>query len=632
MGAEHVHRPADRAREKTGTAGAPLPAPTAERMGAALGQEFSEVRVHTGADADRAARAAGAQAFTVGHDVVFADGGFAPDTEHGERLLAHELGHVVEQRATGPRLARQPAGQPVAPPPADRGLFVDEATRFLSGAAEYYGLSGPRGPNGKPLVRVQPAAVPGRLKDFLRIRDGASTAITAVLGGDPTRTATLRKAYADAVRTLLTAAAAASPGTTTDALYLQHQQLIHAWGWPETRLDPQRNVLLDALPATERARIRVTTDDVTLGGIATLFGPNPPVRPLPPDTTVTLAPTIPAAQRTGLATLARYLITDAPPLLAPNRSTTLRLDLTAQGGGRGTYRFTEVQRPGPPVLREVLVEHLATLGPERDQSRQQPGGAALFARHRFVRDTATWTDDGQFAQLLGALATVPDGVLARIEQIRFVRVASLPKGHDAEYSLADHTVSVADGAFQGRAGSQRAFQGPDQPASGFQRLIAHELGHAYDWAALRTAQNAAEQATAVRNTFLRQHGKPRRRGGFTIPPAQVPAFDRLRQADEAARAAVGAARGESGARFERDPRTGLNTPTDVLPPREAAAFRTAAGQDGDTRITTYADSDWREFYAESFALFLTDPETLQRLRPHLYRYFADRLPAPGRQP
>lgn len=630
MGAEHVHRPADRARGKAENAGAPLPAPTAERMGAALGQDFSEVRVHTGADADRAARAADAQAFTVGHDVVFADGGFAPGTEHGDRLLAHELGHVLEQRTTGPRLARQPAGQPVAPPETDRGLFVDEATRFLRGAAEYYGLSGPPGPGGGPLVRVQPAAVPGRLKDFLRIRDDASTAITAVLGGDPTRTGTLRRAYADAVRTLLTAAAAASPGTTTDALYLRHQQLIHAWGWPATRPDPQRNVLLDALPAAERTRIRVTTDDVTLAGIATVFGPNPPVRPLPPDTAVTLAPTIPAGQRTGLANLARYLVTDAPPLLAPNRSTTLRLDLTAQGGGRGTYRFTEVEHPGPPVRREVLVEHLATLGPERDQGQPRPGGDELFTRHRFVRGTA-WTD-GEYAQLLGALAAVPDGVLGRIEQITFVRVASLPSGHDAEYSLADHTVSVADSAFQGRAGSLRAFQGPDQPGSGFQRLIAHELGHAYDWAALRAAQTAAAQATTARNTFLQQNGRPRRGGRFSIPPGQTAAWDRVRHADDDARAAVGTARGGSGARFVRDPRTGTNTLTDALPTGEAAAFRTAAAQDGDTRITTYADRNWREFYAESFALYLTDPETFQRLRPHLYRHFADRLPAPGRQP
>ncbi|MEV7028523.1 hypothetical protein, partial [Kitasatospora sp. NPDC093558] len=354
---------------------------------------------------------------------------------------------------------------------------------FLRGAAEYYGLSGPPGPGGGPLVRVQPGAVPDRLRGFLRIRDDASTAITAVLGGDPTRTADLRRAYADAVRTLLTAAAAASSGTTTDALYLQHQQLIHAWAWPEARLDPQRNVLLDAVPAAERARVRVNTDDVTIQGIAAVFGPNAVIKPLPRNTTVTLAPTIPAGQRTGLGRLAQFLVTDAPPLLAPNRSTTLRLDLTAQGGGRGTYRFTEVEHPGPPVRREVLVEHLADLGPERDQSQPQPGGDELFTRHRFTRDTG-WTN-GEYAQLLGALAAVPDGVLGRIDKIRFVRVASLSSGNAAEYSLADHTVSVADSAFQGPAGSQRVFQGPNQPENSFQRLIAHELGHAYDWAPLR---------------------------------------------------------------------------------------------------------------------------------------------------
>lgn len=63
-----------------------------------FGTDFSPVRIHTGAEAAESARALNAMAFTVGHDVVFGAGQYAPETEQGKRLLAHELTHVVQQR------------------------------------------------------------------------------------------------------------------------------------------------------------------------------------------------------------------------------------------------------------------------------------------------------------------------------------------------------------------------------------------------------------------------------------------------------------------------------------------------------------------------------------------------------
>ena len=59
--------------------------------------DLSRVRVHTDALADRAARAVSASAYTVGHDIVFAAGAFAPQTMAGQALLAHEIGHVIQQ-------------------------------------------------------------------------------------------------------------------------------------------------------------------------------------------------------------------------------------------------------------------------------------------------------------------------------------------------------------------------------------------------------------------------------------------------------------------------------------------------------------------------------------------------------
>jgi hypothetical protein len=61
-------------------------------------QDFSHVRVHTGSEADASARSVGALAYTAGPDVVFRAGEYAPRSVPGQRLLAHELTHVIEQR------------------------------------------------------------------------------------------------------------------------------------------------------------------------------------------------------------------------------------------------------------------------------------------------------------------------------------------------------------------------------------------------------------------------------------------------------------------------------------------------------------------------------------------------------
>jgi hypothetical protein len=63
--------------------------------------DFSRVRIHSGARAAESAGEVGALAYTVGRHVVFNRGEYAPATNPGKRLLAHELAHVVQQTATG---------------------------------------------------------------------------------------------------------------------------------------------------------------------------------------------------------------------------------------------------------------------------------------------------------------------------------------------------------------------------------------------------------------------------------------------------------------------------------------------------------------------------------------------------
>ena len=75
-----------------------LDEPTRAVMESRFGEDFTDVRVHTGDAASAVAQAVQARAYTVGEDIVFGDREYAPQTVEGERLIAHELAHVVQQR------------------------------------------------------------------------------------------------------------------------------------------------------------------------------------------------------------------------------------------------------------------------------------------------------------------------------------------------------------------------------------------------------------------------------------------------------------------------------------------------------------------------------------------------------
>jgi hypothetical protein len=77
------------------SSGKPLDASARSKAEAAYGRDLRDVRVHTDSDAAEAARALDARAYTTGGNIVFGKGEYAPRTDQGQRLLAHELAHVV---------------------------------------------------------------------------------------------------------------------------------------------------------------------------------------------------------------------------------------------------------------------------------------------------------------------------------------------------------------------------------------------------------------------------------------------------------------------------------------------------------------------------------------------------------
>jgi Domain of unknown function (DUF4157) len=100
-------------------AGRPLDAAAREPTESAAGADLGDVRIHEGAAADELCNTFSARAFTLGTDIVIAGGEYSPGTAEGERLLTHELTHVVQQG-----VRRAPPGQRL-----EVGAVADPAER-----------------------------------------------------------------------------------------------------------------------------------------------------------------------------------------------------------------------------------------------------------------------------------------------------------------------------------------------------------------------------------------------------------------------------------------------------------------------------------------------------------------------
>jgi Domain of unknown function (DUF4157) len=99
--------------------GSPLDRDTRGFMESRLGADFGDVRIHNDGAASESARSVQAHAYTVGNDIVFQSGNYAPETDSGKRMLAHELTHVVQQRS-GPVDGTEAPGGIKISDPSDR--------------------------------------------------------------------------------------------------------------------------------------------------------------------------------------------------------------------------------------------------------------------------------------------------------------------------------------------------------------------------------------------------------------------------------------------------------------------------------------------------------------------------------
>jgi Domain of unknown function (DUF4157) len=145
--------------------GQPLPVPARGFFESRFGQNFGDVRVHTDAAAAHSARSVDALAYTKGRDIVFGEGQYAPGSARGDRLLAHELTHVAQQRGKVMRVQRQrvhmESGRFVGDPGGADNNDRDEVLAAMDRLAEMNAYSSSSAyQNERTAVAALPAANP----------------------------------------------------------------------------------------------------------------------------------------------------------------------------------------------------------------------------------------------------------------------------------------------------------------------------------------------------------------------------------------------------------------------------------------------------------------------------------------
>jgi hypothetical protein len=179
--------------------------------------------VHGGERAARPNAGLGAEAFTVGRDIVL---GGPLDLADRTGLLAHELAHVAQLDGRDGLVLRQ--GRPGAETTGvattdDRRDFVQSTIRFLESASDYDAQMTAR----PPIERI--------LRQWQQMVETQGHMVINDLNANPALYRSLRAAYRHAPTTLIETAARLTNRPVT-ALYEQHRSLIPEWAFPTQRV------------------------------------------------------------------------------------------------------------------------------------------------------------------------------------------------------------------------------------------------------------------------------------------------------------------------------------------------------------------------------------------------------------
>ena len=153
--------------------GEPLDSATRNFFESRFNQDFSTVRLHADAAATESAQSINALAYTVGRDIVFGPGRYTPGTIEGNKLLAHELTHVVQQSDAGamrsPLVQRQEAGDDDANAHARKVVINNENIDVRAQFALLRLLKGPDAETAREMIdEIEKGTLKGIFGDDLK--------------------------------------------------------------------------------------------------------------------------------------------------------------------------------------------------------------------------------------------------------------------------------------------------------------------------------------------------------------------------------------------------------------------------------------------------------------------------------
>ncbi|MFN8468426.1 MAG: DUF4157 domain-containing protein [Caldilineaceae bacterium] len=432
-----------------------------------------------------------------------------------------------------------------------------------------------------------------------------------------------RKAQAEGAQAMTTGGAILfnqgqyNPSSATGRALIGHELAHVAQQHAGLARGVQRKTLADAGPA-ERQKLELPSaptslpdetlkeyfEKVASGGYGT-------ARPAPTGVAVELGG-IDATFKTPMTSVAMHLFAQVSyssivpgatkPILGPGQTVTLRLALQKYGLADANYRFAWT---GTEDSGTIYIEALGAGPKEETAPAIDPTTSTVTVGGLTFTTTGPWTP-ARLGQLRTALALFPLKALEPVDKLKFhIDAGASPSSEEGSYGEDQHVVTIYTSLFDF---SDTRFGASPKPV----QEIAHEIAHAIDRAPLRAV--------------WQQYQSTGKAGGLT--KAVSPSGSKWGK--------------DAGGTWQIEERMGA----------KYGAFRTAATQDGVVKTTSkikdaagaeqslthlkggvsdYSNTNWTELFAESLALYATDPATLQLIRPNIYAYFSKQFPRQAKQ-
>ncbi len=256
-------------------------------------------------------------------------------------------------------------------------------------------------------------------------------------------------------------------------------------------------------------------------------------------------------------------------------------DKTKYNGSKLAFRFTFFSGENG---KEILIEDL---GPMTLKAEKESQDDTLFNKY-FILGTGNFKTAKEITLLIGAINGINESLLAAATTGGKITINRKPNhaGDEALYDINDHTITVYD-VFYTLENSDVVFgDAKNGYTSGMSFTIIHELGHAIDWIPVKPLYDAYLSAYRIYEKEKTQDSQTK------FLEAQTNYLNN--------------AKSVSGTTFNKT--TGKEEQTDPAPTSASPA-------------SPYGTTSWKESFAESFALYSSDPEKLKLIRPEHYTYF-----------